>query len=428
MRRTSMKASTKAATLLAVVGLFAAGCGSSSDNNSSDPASNKSSGESSAPAASGTLTVWADETRTPIITEIGKQLTDDKGVTVKVVQKDFGTLKDEFTTQAPSGKGPDILIGAHDWIGGLVESGGIAPVELGDKAAELQDVAVEAFTYDGQTYGLPYAVENIALVRNTDLAPGAPKSWDDMVGTGKKLVAQKKAKLPIAIQQDPTNGDPYHLFPLQQSFGSSIFATSPEGGYDASQLTIGDENGIAFAKWLSQAAKSKVVNPSVTYDIATGEFAKGKVPYIITGPWALAAFDDGGVNYAVEQIPSPGGEPAVPFVGVQGFMVSAHSENAVAANDFVLNYLGAEEAQQMLFEAGGRPSAMTSVFEASKNDPIYEGFGSVGANGVPQPNIPAMDAVWAEWGKTEMAIIKGGDPVKLWSNMTKKIQKTIDGS
>ena len=428
MRRTSMKASTKAATLLAVVGLFAAGCGSSSDNNSSDPASNKSSGESSAPAASGTLTVWADETRTPIITEIGKQLTDDKGVTVKVVQKDFGTLKDEFTTQAPSGKGPDILIGAHDWIGGLVESGGIAPVELGDKAAELQDVAVEAFTYDGQTYALPYAVENIALVRNTDLAPGAPKSWDDMVGTGKKLVAQKKAKLPIAIQQDPTNGDPYHLFPLQQSFGSSIFATSPEGGYDASQLTIGDENGIAFAKWLSQAAKSKVVNPSVTYDIATGEFAKGKVPYIITGPWALAAFDDGGVNYAVEQIPSPGGEPAVPFVGVQGFMVSAHSENAVAANDFVLNYLGAEEAQQMLFEAGGRPSAMTSVFEASKNDPIYEGFGSVGANGVPQPNIPAMDAVWAEWGKTEMAIIKGGDPVKLWSNMTKKIQKTIDGS
>lgn len=429
MRRTSVKATTKAAALLAVVGLFAAGCGSSSSGTGTDSASKPAGGESSKPAAaSGTLTVWADDTRTPIVDKIGKEFTADKGVTVKVVQKDFGTLKDEFTTQAPSGKGPDIIIGAHDWIGGLVESGGIAPVELGDKASQFQDVAVKAFTYNGQTYGLPYAVENIALVRNTDLAPNAPKSWDDMVATGKKLVAEGKAKFPFAVQQDPTNGDPYHLFPLQQSFGSTIFGTAPDGSYDASQLKIGDANGIKFAKWLSQAAKDKVINPNITYDIATGEFAKGKVPYIITGPWALPTFDEKGVNYSVEQIPSPGGKPAVPFVGVQGFMVSAYSKNPLIANDFVVNYLGTEQAQQKLFEAGGRPSAMTSVFDQSKDNPVYKGFGEVGANGVPQPNIPAMDAVWAEWGKTELAIIKGGDPVKLWKTMTAKIQKTIDAS
>lgn len=421
MRRTSVKATTKAAALLAAVGLLA-GCGSNGDSND---AAEPSDSPSTPPAASGTITVWADETRTPVVSEIGEQFKSEKGVTVKVVQKDFATLRDEFTTQAPEGKGPDILIGAHDWLGSLVESGGIAPVELGDKAGEFQEVAVNAFTYDGQTYGLPYAVENIALVRNTDLAPEAPASWEDMVATGEKLVADKKAKLPFAVQQDPTNGDPYHLFPLQQSFGSSIFGQLPEGGYDPTQLTIGDENGIEFAKWLSQAAKDKVINPSVTYDIATGEFGKGRVPYIITGPWALATFDEGGVNYSVEEIPSPGGEPAVPFVGVQGFMVSAHSENALVANDFVVNYLGTEDAQQQLFEVGGRPSAMTSVFEASKSDPIYAGFGSVGAAGVPQPNIPAMDAVWTEWGKTEMQIIKGGDPVKLWNAMTQRIQKAI---
>lgn len=423
MRRTSVKATTKAAALLAAVGLIA-GCGS--NGGSTDEAAEPTDTESSTPpAASGTITVWADETRTPVVTEIGEQFKDEKGVTVKVVQKDFGTLRDEFTTQAPEGKGPDILIGAHDWLGSLVESGSIAPVELGDKAGEFQEVAVDAFTYDGQTYGLPYAVENIALIRNTDLAPDAPGSWDDMVATGKQLVSDGEAKLPVAIQQDPTNGDPYHLFPLQQSFGSSIFGQLPEGGYDPEQLTIGDENGIEFAQWLSQAAKDKVISPSVTYDIATGEFAKGRVPYIVTGPWALAGFDEGGINYSVEEIPSPGGEPAVPFVGVQGFMVSSHSENALVANDFVVNYLGTEEAQQQLFEVGGRPSAMTAVFEESKDDPIYEGFGSVGEAGVPQPNIPAMDAVWAEWGKTEMQIIKGGDPVKLWNQMTRRIENAI---
>lgn len=427
MRRTSLRATTKAAALLAVVGMVAAGCGSSSDDSAAAKKPTPSE-QTSAAAASGTLTVWADDTRTPIVDEIGKSFTAEKGVKVKVVQKDFGTLRDEFTTQAASGKGPDIIIGAHDWVGSLVESGNIAPIELGDKASQFQDVAVKAFTYDGQTYGLPYAVENIALVRNTDLAPQAPKSWDDMVATGKKLVAEGKAKFPFAVQQDPTNGDPYHLYPLQQSFGSTIFGTAPDGSYDASQLKIGDQNGIRFAKWLSEAAKDNVLNPNITYDIATGEFAKGKVPYIITGPWALPGFDEKNVNYSVEQIPSPGGQPAVPFVGVQGFMINAHSDNALVANDFVVNYLGTEEAQQKFFEAGGRPSAMTSVFEQSKDDPVYKGFGEVGANGVPQPNIPAMDAVWADWGTTELAIIKGGDPVKLWNDMARKIQKTIDAS
>ena len=73
MRRTSVKATTRAAALLAVVGLFAAGCGSSSSGAgtaaaSKTPAGGQSSGKA---AASGTLTVWADDTRTPIVQQIG---------------------------------------------------------------------------------------------------------------------------------------------------------------------------------------------------------------------------------------------------------------------------------------------------------------------------------------------------------------------
>ena len=45
----------------------------------------------------------------------------------------------------------------------------------------FSEVAVQAFTYEGQTYGLPYAVENIALVRNTDLVPDAPATFEEMV-------------------------------------------------------------------------------------------------------------------------------------------------------------------------------------------------------------------------------------------------------
>lgn len=89
-----------------------------------------------APSFSGSLTVWSDETRGPIISAIGEEFTATTGVSVEVVEKDFGDIRDDLVTQGPTGQGPDIVIGAHDWVGKLVQNGALAPVELGDKAAE----------------------------------------------------------------------------------------------------------------------------------------------------------------------------------------------------------------------------------------------------------------------------------------------------
>ncbi|MEK8228608.1 extracellular solute-binding protein [Oerskovia sp. M15] len=60
-----------------------------------------------------------------------------------------------------------------------------SPLELGDKASEFEEVSIQAFTQDGQVYGLPYAIENIALIRNTALAPAAPATWDDALAAAR---------------------------------------------------------------------------------------------------------------------------------------------------------------------------------------------------------------------------------------------------
>jgi arabinogalactan oligomer/maltooligosaccharide transport system substrate-binding protein len=112
---------------------------------------------------------------------------------------------------------------------------------------------------------------------------------------------------------------------------------------------------------------------------------------------------------------------------VQGFFISAKSENALAANEFLVNYLGTEEVQTALYEVGGRAPALLSAFEAAQSDADVAAFGAVGANGVPMPNVPAMDAVWGDWGTTEVAIINNqGDPVALWQAMVESIQAKID--
>ena len=61
-------------------------------------------------------------------------------------------------------------------------------------------------------------------------------------------------------------------------------------------------------------------------------------------------------------------------------------------------------------EAGGRPPALKASFGGRQRSGRGS-LGKIGAAGVPMPAIPEMSAVWADWGATELALIKGqGDP------------------
>jgi len=371
----------------------------------------------------GSLTVWVDADRASVLKDAAADFTAETGVEVKLVQKEFGDIRDQFIAQAPTGKGPDIVIGAHDWLGTFVTNGVVAPVELGDKADAFQDVAITAMSYDGQVYGVPYSIENIALVRNTALAPSTPATFDEMVTMGKAAGTE----YPFLVGLDPEAADPYHLYPFQTSFGAPVFGTAADGSYDAEALEIGNAGGEKFATWLAAQGAAGVLNTNITGDLAKEKFIAGEAPFYLTGPWNVPAAVEAGIDVAIESIPSAGGEDAQPFVGVQGFFVSSKSENALAANEFIVSYMGSEDVQTALFEVGGRAPALTASFEAASEDPIVAGFGAVGENAVPMPSIPAMGAVWEFWGVTEAAIINGGDPASLWQKMSGDIQTAIAG-
>ncbi|WP_306231572.1 sugar ABC transporter substrate-binding protein [Agrococcus beijingensis] len=381
-----------------------------------------------APEGGGNLVIWMDENRAEALEGVIGTFEEETGTTVEIVIKEFGSIRDDLTTQAASGEGPDVVVGAHDWIGKLVQNGVVAPIELGDAAADFQEVSIQAMTYEGAVYGVPASVENIALVRNTALAPDAPASWDDMIANGQAAVAAGTAQFPVLVGIDPNNSDPYHLFPLQASFGGPLFGQNDDGSYNADDLQIGNEGNVQFAQALAEWGAADIINENISGDIAKEQFAAGASPYTITGPWNLATFQEAGIDYAISEIPAPGDLPATPFVGVQGFMLSAFAPNPIVATQFLTEYVASEEAQTAIYEGGQRAPALTAAFEAAQSNEDVAAFGEVGANGVPMPNIPAMDAVWGDWGTTEIQIITGqGDPATLWTDMAAKIQATIGG-
>ena len=375
----------------------------------------------SADAAGGTLTVWVDAERVDALKGAAESYTDKTGVEVDLVGKSNDDIKNDFIQQAPTGKGPDVVMGAHDWLGELSTNGVVAPLELGDSAADYLSVAIDASTYEGTVYMLPYAVENIAVLRNADLIPEAATSFDDMLAKGQAAGLAH----PFVVEQG-AEGNPYHLYPFQTAFGAPVFGSNDEG-YDPTDLQLGNSGGEAFATWLGSQGKNGTgaFNTDIDGEIAKQAFLDGTAAFWLTGPWNVGAAVDGGINVAIDAVPSPTDEVASPFAGVKGFFVSSESKNKVAANDFLVNYIGTEDVQLELFEAGNVLPALSAAAEAASSDPIVAGFAAVGADAVPMPAIPAMGAVWEFWGIAEANIINGADPVATWQKLAADVEAAI---
>lgn len=372
-----------------------------------------SSDDTSGSDDSGKLVVWVDAERVDALQGAADAYQEKTGVKVELTGKSVDDMKDDFIQQVPTGKGPDIVMGAHDWLGEFSTNGVVAPIELGDSSEDYLPVALQAATYDGTVYMLPYAVENIAVLRNADLVPAAATSFDDMLSKGTFVVEQG------------TEGNPYHLYPFQTAFGAPVFGTDDTGSYDSTDLQLGSEGGFAFADWLGAQGAAGVLNTDVDGEIAKQQFLDGTAAFWLTGPWNVGAATDAGINVAIDPIPSPTGETASPFAGVKGFFVSSESKNKVAANDFLVNYIGTEDVQLDLFKAGNILPALTAAADTAAADPIIAGFQAVGADAVPMPAIPAMGAVWEFWGVAEAAIINGEDPATTWQKLVDDVTAAI---
>ena len=162
---------------------------------------------------------------------------------------------------------------------------------------------------------------------------------------------------------------------------------------------------------------------SVSQDIMKQMFRDGQTPFAITGPWNLTDFVDAGVNFAVEPVPPIAGNATRPFVGVQGFMISAFAKNTDLATSFLTECIN-KEASGVL-RGPARPPARIDAYDEVKSDPYIQGFGAAAIQGEAQPNIKEMGAVWEAWTKGYQTIFNGGDGTKAFQDAAAEINANI---
>jgi maltose-binding protein MalE len=365
--------------------------------------------------ATTTIRIWTDKDRLAAVTKVANAWAASKGATIEVVQKDFGQIRDNLKT-VQSETAPDVIVGAHDWIGELSANGSIVPL-FPSAATQKQfpGYALDAFSYGTaikKLYGAPVALENIALVTNTKLAK-VPTTWAQLQTSALATKKKTKAAVGISVQQG-SGGDAYHMYPLFAGLGGYIFGKNSAGNLDPSNIGVANPKFLKNAALIDRWNKLGLIRSSVDSSISQDLFLKGKTAFWFTGPWNLDTLKKSGLSYRISAFPQiVAGTKAVPFLGVQGFMVTkfAATHNVESlAKDLVSNYMMQTSAQLELALANTRYPANLNAGKQVK-DAQLKAFGVASTGGVPMPNIPQMNSVWGDLGAAWVRSTKGSGSV-----------------
>ncbi len=413
---------------IAVAGLALAACGSGAD--SADPSASAiaSGGPSAAPA----ILIWSDPAHAGALeaSASAHQRATGVDVVVQTIGTDLAKIRDDITEKAPQGGGPDLFVGQSDWVGRLADYGLLAPVDLSANASAFRPVAVDGFTYQARTYGVPFATENLALFRNTDLAPEVPESIDVMARDGLELAAKDDTILPIALPVGP-QGDAYHWYPFYSAGGGKIFGLDAQGGYTADELEVGKPASIEAAQRLATLTQDGALDKDTTLEDAVTAFTSGRAPYLISGPWSVEVVRQSGVPFTVEAIPgfdSVLASRSQAMVTSQGLLQSAFARNAAGAQEYLATTAMTTGVMTSLAAAGGLAPAWVDSYAVAAADPVIKGFGDYADASAAMPNLAEMDLVWPALSQAQVDIMSGDSPAITMKAAAREIQDAIDAA
>lgn len=407
--------------------LVLSGCGGQTDNTQKSAAATPSSTQESVTRVNADLVIWADQKRADALQNIAQQFGKDNGVTV-AVQAVATNLDTNFVTADAAGNGPDVVVQGDDKISSFVQNGSIKPVQLSDtQKNEFVPNYLKAVSYQNQIWAVPYAAEGLVLIRNTDLAPQAPQTFDDLITNGQQLVQSGKADKALALQVGDT-GDAFHLQPLYASFGGYLLGEKSDGSVDTADIGLDKPGAIAFAKKIGDLGEkgSKVLTRSINSNNSISLFTQGRIPYLVSGSWAISNIKKAGIKYELSTIPGfAGQQAATPFLSVQGFYVASHGKNTALAEEFVNNVVPESQVQEALYNAEPRPPALKSLLDSkSANNKDTAVLAQSASTAVRRPRVSG--STWSDpLGKAEAAIIGGADPTSTMQAAAKTMAASL---
>jgi maltose/maltodextrin transport system substrate-binding protein len=346
----------------------------------------------------GELLVWMDPDRGQALDPIARKFEKEIGVNITIETPD--KITDNFPLVAQVGKGPDIVIWAHDKVGEWADAGLIAPVEFSDDFAQkLFPKARQAVMHKGQSWGYPLALETITLIYNRKLLDGPPPTQlSQMESVSQKIKADHPGV--TAILWDYKN--PYYSWGILDSAGGYIFGK--EGtDYDLNNVGVATPPAVEGLSKIIALVDEGLLPKSVSYGIAEQMMSQGKIAMMLSGPWAWANLRHSGIDFGVA--PMPGS----PFVGVAVAYLNRSSPNHDLAEEFLKEYLLTSTGLAAMNHAKaiGVPALKSLYNKMAKDRPLLRALKMSVDDGLVMPNVPQMSRFFTSVGAALQVATEG---------------------
>jgi maltose/maltodextrin transport system substrate-binding protein len=353
----------------------------------------------------GELLVWMDADRTHTLGPVVKNFEDNYGIKIRLEAPQ--NITDNFPSAAQSGKGPDIVIWAHDKVGEWAGAGLISPLDISsDTRAKFLPQAWEALTNKGRIWGFPIGLETVTLIYNKKLLLGCapPKLLSDLAALDAKIKQEHPGTSGILWDYK----SPYYSWGIFAGAGAYIWGKN-HGTYNLTDIGVNDAGAIEALTDILELVKSGVLPKSVSYSTAEEKMSQGKLAMMISGPWAWSNLIKTGIDFDVAPIPGCSDKPARPFVGVSAAYINRASANQEIAREFVEHYLISEQGLKAMNGAKpiGIPALISLAQQMEETNPLLKEMRSCIEQGEVMPNVPEMGRFWTAFGSALQVATNG---------------------
>jgi multiple sugar transport system substrate-binding protein len=288
---------------------------------------------------------------------------------------DTGQRFDKLRTEMQAGgEDIDVILGDVIWTAELAESGWIH--DLSDRFTESQQKeflpgSVEAITYKGKAFGMPWFTDTGLLYYRKDLLEksgfdGPPKTWDELKQMTSKVRQDAGVKYGFVFQGARYEGGVCDGMEFIWGHGGEVL--DPQ---DPTKVVVDSPEAIAgLATERSMITDGISPEAVIVYkeDESAAAFLNGDAVFLRNWPYVYALV--GTSDYpklktdqvGVSELPSADGEPGNGTVGDQPFYISSSSKNPDAAWKFI-QFLTAPEQQKLRAVEGAYLPTRTALYD-----------------------------------------------------------------
>ena len=343
----------------------------------------------------GELLIWMDNERGRSLQPIVNKFESDLGLKVAIETPE--KITDSFPIAAQAGKGPDLVIWAHDKVGEWADGGLISPVDVQNQfVGKFFAKSWQAVTHRDRFWGYPIALETATLIYNKALLDGPPPIELSQLAS---IDQEMKRNHPgvTTILWDLRSA--YYTWAILASGGGFVFAKNGSD-YDLRNIGIATPGAVDALSEIIGLIRSGMLPKVCPYSETEERMGQGKLAMMISGPWAWSNLTKKGINFDLGQIPGVGGKVGRPFVGVSVAYLNRSSPNQDVAKEFIERYLLTDEGLAALDSAKpiGIPALISLYEKLAKDNPHLRQLRASVDIGQIMPNVPEMGRFFTSLG------------------------------